>query len=301
MSYEEFMLSSVLKPLGLHNTKMFRSDAIQSGTLAQGHRANMFRSTPFTKTIARSHTPTGFILSNLIDVTKWLSLHLNPSNAPYPFYKLINEGHIPNTGMTTFGTNQYYALGWHVDLNSGIIHHPGIIPGFVNHVMFCPSKNTAIVVLMNSSSGHSINLVENIFALTLGLKTGSIAIGSDMRVLDIIFSALIILFIVLTTTLLVILIFRIIALRKKHIVFKRPSIKGIISISATALFFVLILLLTLLAPIIFGIGWHMVVIWLPPTIFTLIIFVFLAILFAGLLVILRILRAPKIQDTAVTY
>ncbi|MCL2861268.1 MAG: beta-lactamase family protein [Firmicutes bacterium] len=292
MSYEEFMVEKILQPLGLYNTKMFREDAKSSGVLAVGHRSGWFRARPYEASIARSHTSTGFMLSNTSDMTRWLQFHLNPETAPYPFNILIPNGHIKDATVQPRDLPSgvyHYALGWDVNYYSGRLRHSGFIANVVAEALFYQEEGIAIIVFMNSSSGQPLNLVENILAIIRGEDTGNISIGSPMQIMDIVFSTLSIFFIVLLIGLIALIIYRIFKIRKEKIKRKNLSLKNKVVLGLLILNMILLIIIFSLNPIMAGVSWSTAIAWMPVSAFTLLAFSTLSIISIKLLVVFRII------------
>ena len=268
MSFESFMYSYVLAPLGMHSTFMFMGDAHSSATgiMAIGYKPGWFTSIGFTLSEFRSHTPTGYIISSASDIARWLNFHLYPASAPAPFNQLISRQHIPNTQVEPTNGN-FYGIGWNISEDSRTIRHAGGNPNFVTELIFLPQEGIAVAVLMNSVSGSPGNLARNIINIIIGENYTNILPASELVLFDNISSVLSIILIVAMIVLLVFLILNIIKLLKGELVRSKPSIKHWMFIGGTILLTIVFLTITFLIPSIFGYAsWTTTLIWAPSTI-----------------------------------
>ncbi|MBA8980632.1 CubicO group peptidase (beta-lactamase class C family) [Clostridium saccharobutylicum] len=107
--------------------------------------------------------PAGCINSNLTDMLKWLSLHLNKGKVngnQIISEKTINELHSPQIPCQLFPLNldelqfSSYGLGWFIESYRGRKHvnHGGNIDGFCSYTSFLPDENIGIVILTNLSN-----------------------------------------------------------------------------------------------------------------------------------------------------
>jgi len=297
-SYEEFMLSRILHPLGLYNTKMSRQAALDSGVLVQGYRPSWFRSRPYSVYVNNSHTPTGFMISNAMDLSKWLEFHINPQNAPKPFDILIPKSHVPDTTVPAVEIDTgfyYYGFGWHISQNDDFdrVRHAGFLSNFVSEALFYQEEELGVIVLMNSSSGYAGNLADNIIAITRGEEAGHIAFGFMMKNMDTIFSAISLFSIGVVLGLLVIFVLEVIKNKKNKIIYKNPSIRGRIFIGFIVTSIVLLTLIPAVFPFALNITWATAVMWIPHSAYTLYVFSTLVFLSVGLIILLRILYPRK--------
>ena len=292
-TYESFIVDNILNPLGLYSTKMFRGDAKNAGVLASGHRPSFFSARYNYVAIARSHTPTGYMLSNILDMARWLEFNLNPSIAPYPFSTLISDGHVPNMGIN-MPDEYYYGLGWFINDDTGRVRHSGFLSNNVSEIMLYEEYGIGVVLFMNSSSGRGYNLAENILAIVKGGTAGSIVVGSNMQIMDIIFSTVSIVFMVVLAGLLAFIALYVVKVKKGSIKFKKPTLKRWLVIGGIELGALTLILITILMPWLIGFfGWQFVGIWMPSSVYVL-LWLMLALLLCGVtLGVFRVLRDKK--------
>ena len=304
INFEEMIEFHILRPLNLTNTKMYRADAQNAGIKSNGHRPRWFGTQTHTVSIARSHTPTGFMLSTARDLIRWLGFHVNPESAPYPLNILIPKMHIADTSVVhQYDQNRnpyFFGKGWYVYHRPIVggghnveVRHPGFGPNVVSEGW--ASENGAIVVLMNSSGGVARNLRRNISLIQIGGRSHYIEGGSVARTTDTIFSASSIWLMGLMVAFAAIVIKQTIGIVKKKAIFKKPKLKQIILSSILAALVLVTVILSIIGPAAFGLGsWAAVAIWSPPSVYTLFIFLNLSIFFSAAGGILSMLF-PKIE------
>lgn len=164
-SWEENLAARILNPLGMTSTTATLKGYLSSGNAAQGHYYNgpepgspvtyIPRNWPYSYwlyTIA----PAGGINSNVLDASKWLSLHLGRGG--YKRKRLINTKnvlfmHTPkiSAGPDVWGGVRYYCEGWVCSEYSPypILWHNGGTSGMKSILAMIPKAGVGIVVLCN--------------------------------------------------------------------------------------------------------------------------------------------------------
>jgi CubicO group peptidase (beta-lactamase class C family) len=164
-SWEENLQTQILKPLGMINTTATLKGYSTAPNRAQGHYySGPDPDSPITMlpmnwlyhnwlyTVA----PAGGINSNVLDMAKWLQLHLNKGR--FGEKQLIGEKntvfmHTPKTaaGPGVWDEIRHYCLGWvHSDYCPyPIIWHNGGTSGMKSIIAMIPQAEIGIVVLCN--------------------------------------------------------------------------------------------------------------------------------------------------------
>ncbi len=141
--YATYMEESIFRPLGMNNTTAEFS--VIRGKEVYGHKSIYGFSMQADRDIVRYDIPSGFILTNLNDMVKYLSflIEKNP--------KIISDNTF-NT-MRTAAQNSEYGMGWYIrDINEGkVIEHSGSLPGFNAHLALIPETNSGYVYIMNQN------------------------------------------------------------------------------------------------------------------------------------------------------
>ncbi|MFW2490411.1 serine hydrolase [Clostridium chromiireducens] len=160
MTWEEFVKLRILEPLGMNNTN-FSVDVSKKSTdysepyVEKGEEIHQIN---FRK--MDSIGPAGSINSNLSDMLKWLSLHLNKGKVngnQIISEKTIMELHSPQIPCELFPLKldelhfSSYGLGWFIESYRGRKHvnHGGNIDGFCSYTSFLPDENIGVVILTN--------------------------------------------------------------------------------------------------------------------------------------------------------
>ena len=152
-SYESFMIEQVFQPLGLYQTFLFHSEAIATGRMAQGHRRVFFRNFIYTAPIYGGMKPTGFIISSSSDMARWMGINLGiVQDIPEIFLRVIETAHRADTAGPSMGGNQFYANGWIINIENGIIGHAGQTPNFTANMLLFPSEGQGVIFLANCIS-----------------------------------------------------------------------------------------------------------------------------------------------------
>lgn len=160
ITWEEFVKSRIFEPLGMNNSNFSVDISKKSDDYSQPYiqKSEEIHQTNFRN--LDSMGPAGSINSNLTDMLKWLSLHLNKgkiNGKQIISEKTIEELHSPQIPCDLFPFKfdeiQFpsYGLGWFVESYRGIKHvnHGGGIDGFCSYTSFLPSENIGVVILSN--------------------------------------------------------------------------------------------------------------------------------------------------------
>ena len=160
MTWEEFVKSRILEPLGMNSTNFSVDDLKESSDYSKPYaqKGEEINQIDFRK--LDSVAPAGSMNSSLTDMLKWLSLHLNKGKVngkQIISEKTISELHSPQLPCELiplkFDELQFssYALGWFVEAYRGRKHvnHGGNIDGFCSYTSFLPDENIGVVILTN--------------------------------------------------------------------------------------------------------------------------------------------------------
>jgi CubicO group peptidase (beta-lactamase class C family) len=162
-AWEDVAQEFLYRPLNMGSTSSRYSDFIQETNRAALHVPD--GNGGWTPSPARNpdpQSPAGGVTSNVIDLAKWLQLHLRSGKLPSSDTQLISEtalnetrypqvvrGPHPLTGMTGF-----YGLGWNIDYEDGRTWH-------AHAGAF--SQGTRSLVKMNVADGIGIVILSNCF------------------------------------------------------------------------------------------------------------------------------------------
>ena len=174
MSYEEYVIKNILKPLGMKDTYVDYRKGIKH--IATGYGADM----PDQKRVVFGHysthaysPATGFI-SNVADMTKFISsLSLQSSARQVLHRESIKEMHLTH-GKTR--DDDEYGLGLDITYIDGrkIIGHGGGFSGFITRTLFDTHNDISVVVLTNSLSSSAsqlaIGILDSIHLLINNLR-----------------------------------------------------------------------------------------------------------------------------------
>lgn len=124
-SWEEYMQTNVLAPLGLHDTYLYEHDAEATERLARGYSPIFMRSVPFDDApIYEGNKPAGYIISSIRDMTRWTGIQLGVVEVPEIYRSVIAKSHQGDLSVPAV-YDQYYAAGWFVKESGNYIEHGG--------------------------------------------------------------------------------------------------------------------------------------------------------------------------------
>ncbi|WP_024347352.1 serine hydrolase domain-containing protein [Lacrimispora indolis] len=235
-SYEDFMREQVFQPLSLHQTYVYKDDALATRQVAQGYRSSFFMTTPYNAPEYAGNKPAGYLISCTKDMARWMGIQMGiVQDIPEIFHTVIEKSHQGDMSVPAVN-KMYYAAGWSVNADQTIIEHPGGNPNFRTEVVIMQGEQTAVCLLTNGANTNT-NLVLKIKDILDGNLTQSYVI-SGTQLLDIILSSATIIFCLLAV------LFFLLGLRRRKMnerqpmTIKRIIITVILLIAAIALFIV---------------------------------------------------------------
>ncbi|KAI0334281.1 beta-lactamase/transpeptidase-like protein [Cubamyces sp. BRFM 1775] len=198
LTYSQFVAERLLKPLKMSTSTLSPSEAASSGLLTDtwtkdGRRIPFW----FTEEDSRLTAGPGGVISSAEDMVKWLAVWLNkgvhPSSGetliPRSVYDAVTTARQVVEGCPTkpYGAGIVgYGMGWKRWTYEGIeiIMHTGGIPGFSTIVVFSPSSNLGIVVLINADekAEHILTIVKRAFDDVLNLSQSGVSVVTETPV-----------------------------------------------------------------------------------------------------------------------
>ena len=189
ISYEDFIESRIMKPLGMTKTAASWYRLKDRKNIIDGHAPIDDRS---LVTVGLSFTElanaAGGIYSNITDMSKWAIAQLNEGKygknlSSTLFSKEVHqEMWTPQTitkSRSPYNTHfSSYGLGWNLSDVNGYFQaaHTGGLAGIVTQVTLIPELNLGIIVLTNQQSGAAFT------AITNTLKDGYFGIKGKDRI-----------------------------------------------------------------------------------------------------------------------
>ena len=156
MSYEDYMVKNIFRPLDLTHTLVGKEqlEGLKAETAA-GYKIGFFEARPYRAPAYRGNNPAGYVISNGIDMARWLKLQIGLEETPLS--PLIRETQQRDRSVRPdSNTMLAYAMGWMPALDgSGMILHGGLNPNYTAHLVFNPEEKIGVAVLANSNSNFT--------------------------------------------------------------------------------------------------------------------------------------------------
>jgi len=165
MTWEQFIQTRILNPLGMARTKLSLGEAGHDPNHALGHSRSstsgiVKRREPIDDT---SVGPAGSMYSSARDFGRWLQFQLAGGVADgrrLISAEALGETHMPQTVIRMEGSTREwhpetnlmaYGLGWYVaDYRAQrLVYHTGSLNGFRANVAFLPGENIGVAILLN--------------------------------------------------------------------------------------------------------------------------------------------------------
>jgi CubicO group peptidase (beta-lactamase class C family) len=187
-SWEEFVASRILKPLGMTGSKTRLSEILTNINTAMPHAEIDGKVRPVTAFTCDNANPAAGILTNAVDIAKWMIVQLD-SGRSSDTSRLFSRGTTrqlwaevtpvpfgePPPGLRQLRANfNGYALGFGVRDYRGrkVVSHTGGMPGYLSRVTLLPEDKLGIAVLLNHESGSAFNSI-TYYVIDKYLKAGA--------------------------------------------------------------------------------------------------------------------------------
>jgi CubicO group peptidase (beta-lactamase class C family) len=167
--YEVYMRQQVLKRVGMTESEIGRHQ-LTSMEMASGYKIGFMRMQAYTPPIYRGNVPAGYVISNAIDLAKWLNLQLGNDSSQGIDKQMIQESHTPDQTVKPFDKNTYYAGGWEVMKKRGkkYIAHAGNNPTFSSYLIMQPDDQLGVAILSNMNSDITTYIGQGVMDLWKG-------------------------------------------------------------------------------------------------------------------------------------
>lgn len=265
-SYAEFTNEVIFEPLGLHSTYADPKQVGKEETIITGNRLSFLRTQPYQVAVKPALIPTGYIISNAKDISRWLQIQLGTVEVGPQMKRIIKKSHQPDTAHQV-DKNTRYAAGWFV-LNDGTIEHSGGTQNYSTNFIINPDTQMGVCVLTNINSTVNTNMMaENIMNI---MEDKAITpYQSDIWVtIDTIFSIITFISVPLIVFTLIMLVRIKKRYRKEHRV-RKISGKSIAKwLALPILLLILAITMIIVFPITFSSGWLALSAWAPHSMYT---------------------------------
>lgn len=186
MTYENFIESRIIKPLGMTKTAASWYRLKDKSNVIDGHAPYEGKLLPVGLSFGEIANAAGGIYSSVTDMSKWVLAMINSGKYGEKLdQKLFSDAvaHELWTPQTIIaGGNQgsfnSYGLGWFLSNYNGKFQatHTGGLSGIVTQVTILPELKLGVIVLTNQQSGAAFN------AITNSIKDGYLGIKGRDRI-----------------------------------------------------------------------------------------------------------------------
>jgi len=147
MDYAMYIEQKVLKPVGMHDSFVFKGRLRDN--MAVGHRPWFGTKRALRKNrTGLGSGPQGGIVSNVKDMALYMRMMLNRKD------DVISAAGKKQMMAPANRVSPNYGFGWFINLEKSTVFHSGSNPGYEALVTMHPKRQEAAVVLVNSGSGY---------------------------------------------------------------------------------------------------------------------------------------------------
>lgn len=171
-TFEEAVRRQVLAPLGMPTSTFLRREV--SADLAASPHVGMPLTVPDgAYPYTRRHAPSSTLHSNLVELCRWMQAHLEPAELRLD-PALLDLMWRPVLPVGSPPWEEEAALGWFVGSHCGhrTLGHSGADPGFGSRLVLLPERRIGVVVLANSNTVPTFNIVAAALDIALGEESG---------------------------------------------------------------------------------------------------------------------------------
>jgi cyclic peptide transporter len=159
-SYEEYVQSEILQPLGLTHTTFLSSSAAQF--VATGYKMGFLKPRAFAAPAYRGNTPAGYALMDTGDLAEWMKLQLGVRHTQPLYSDIIEQSHEPDRTVAPSAEGASYAAGWNIFQDeSGEWSHGGENPNYSSYIVMRPGDQLGVGVLANLNSAYTADIGQN--------------------------------------------------------------------------------------------------------------------------------------------
>lgn len=165
-TYENYIEETVLKPLGLNNTHLYKDETIKE-YMANGYKIGFLKPRLYEAPIYKGNKPAGYIISSGEDMAKWLKIQMGTINELKFDKNIIKKSQESNGEVSAIGNEVFYADGWFIYPKSQILHG-GNNPNYSSFILFNIKDKIGVAVLSNVNSDYVQNVALGINKILQG-------------------------------------------------------------------------------------------------------------------------------------
>lgn len=252
--FEEYVKKEILEPIGMKNSGY-------DIPTAQGYQKFFGNLIEYDAPRFKGCEGDGYLISTAEDMTLWINAQLGNLTLPDKLANAIERSHsVADESMyLSFDEEktEYYANGWFLNVNSGVMSHSGGNPNFTTMLLIDRDKNIGVFAASNSQTNTPIMAAACIFEMLSGegfKNSDVITDDTDMiaSIIAVIGSFVMILLIVLMIT------------QKKRLSDKAYNkTKEIIKLCIRLFFQVIFLIIAIALPYLLGYTYTLAAVWMP--------------------------------------
>ena len=285
-TYENYMDETILKPMGLNNTYLFRNEAIKDQVVS-GYKIGFMKPQLYEAPIYRGNKPAGYIISCGEDMAKWLKIQMGTIDELDFDGDIIKKAHEASIALDPRGDEVLYGGGWFLEAKEQI-SHDGMNPNYSSFVTFNREEKVGIAILSNLSSNQVQNIGLGINEVLHGDLLGK-GIEDGNQLLDKFAVGIVFMLSILIIGVLFLIIKILIKIFKKQTYLKFNGVKSSLKLVFSFLFMMGLSCFIYLIPslLLNGFSWATVFVWSPFSIKVALYLLYIAIWFIYVMFVLK--------------
>lgn len=181
-SYEAYIKQHVLEPLGMTDSFVGIQPVLPS-EMATGYRVGFLKQREYHPPIYRGNNPAGYLVSNSIDIAKWLNAQLGYGLNEQVSKALVQESHMPDKSVAPID-DTYYASGWSIGEDQNLIMHAGANPSFSSYIILQQDRQLGVAVMANVMSDATAAIGQSVLTLWKGDNLSNPVPNDRMQAMD---------------------------------------------------------------------------------------------------------------------
>ncbi|MCY9582914.1 serine hydrolase domain-containing protein [Paenibacillus alvei] len=181
-SYETYIKQHVLEPLGM-TASFVGIQPVLPSEMATGYRVGFLKPRSYFPPIYRGNNPAGYLVSNSIDIAKWMNAQLGYGLNEQVSKELVQESQKPDLSVDPID-DTYYASGWSIGEDQKLIMHAGANPAFSSYIILQQDRQLGVAVMANRMSDATAAIGQSVLTLWKGENLSDTVPNDRMQALD---------------------------------------------------------------------------------------------------------------------
>lgn len=266
-SFEEYVTTEIFQPIGMN-------DSGYDIPTAQGYQKCFGQIIEYNAPRFKGSQGDGYVITTTSDMSLWIKAQLGNMELPEKLKNAIEKSHhiyednqYIKCGEMEDGTERFYANGWIMSRDKGLLTHSGGNPNFTTMLFVDYDRNIGVFAASNIQATTPLMAADCVYDMMSGKELIRKSVITDPT--DIIASTVAIAFLILLLVILILTITQKKRLSKESVSARKEKVKLTIKL----IIFTLLLAVMISLPYLVGYNYMMAAVWMPYSVLTTLIIV----------------------------